>query len=440
MGEIINIIINSITSILAIYILTINMVLQRMKGTGKAVLLLFLALTEFLFEWLEPAQLGTIPMLIGVSAIVALYCRQKLLNIICVLFGYISAGTLGSGFQWGFNVWLQNGGEADGGFFVVLNLLYLVIVYGLTKGMHHVLKYRFQIERLNKTGHVSWILLIQMSGCTAIYILNVLAGEVLGRESKLILYNIVLLLIYLVITYIVFWLLLETLNRMSRMQKLIEYYGQSEQYERENISKLEELRQFRHNYLNIFRGMEGYVKTKDWEGLEAYYGRIVEPIRREVEQIDFRIVQLERIKVPGLKSLLSVKIREAMEQNIEVILGISEEISDLDIEPYALLSIMGVFLDNAVEAAQDAEFREILISAARKEDRWHILIRNTFRPVELDMRRIGEAGYSTKGKNRGIGLYSVKRILKKYRNVVHTTSVEAPYFIQRLEIGRRAGG
>ena len=293
MGEIINIIINSITSILAIYILTINMILQRMKGTGKAVLLLFLALAEFLFEWLEPAQLGTIPMLIGVSAIVALYCRQKLLNIICVLFGYISAGTLGSGFQWGFNVWLQNGGEAEGGFFVVLNLLYLVIVYGLTKGMHHVLKYRFQIERLNKTGHVSWILLIQMSGCTAIYILNVLAGEVLGRESKLILYNIVLLLIYLVITYIVFWLLLETLNRMSRMQKLIEYYGQSEQYERENISKLEELRQFRHNYLNIFRGMEGYVKTKDWEGLEAYYGRIVEPIRREVEQIDFRIVQLE---------------------------------------------------------------------------------------------------------------------------------------------------
>ena len=136
MGEIINIIINSITSILAIYILTINMVLQRMKGTGKAVLLLFLALTEFLFEWLEPAQLGTIPMLIGVSAIVALYCRQKLLNIICVLFGYISAGTLGSGFQWGFNVWLQNGGEGEGGFLVVLNLLYLVIVYGLTKGMH----------------------------------------------------------------------------------------------------------------------------------------------------------------------------------------------------------------------------------------------------------------------------------------------------------------
>ena len=64
MGEIINIIINSITSILAIYILTINMILQRMKGTGKAVLLLFLALAEFLFEWMEPAQLGTIPMLI----------------------------------------------------------------------------------------------------------------------------------------------------------------------------------------------------------------------------------------------------------------------------------------------------------------------------------------------------------------------------------------
>ncbi len=441
MEEVIGIIIGNVTSILTIYILTVNMLLKPMRVTGRAVLLIFLVLAEALSEWLEPAQLGTIPMLAGVSAIVAVFCQQRLLNIICVLFGYISAGTIDSALGWVFDVWLQIGQEGENVYFYLTwDLLYLLIVFLLTKGMHHVLKYRFQIERLNQTGYVSWLLLIQMSGCTAIYILNLVAGELLGQGSKLILYHMVLLLLYLVITYIVFWLLLEALNRMSRMQRLIEYYGQSERLEKESINKLEELRQFRHNYLNIFRGMEGYIEAMDWEGLEAYYGRIVEPIRREVEQIDFRIVQLEQLQVPGLKSLMGVKIREAMEQKIEVILGISGEVSDLDIEPYALLSIMGVFLDNAVEAAKDVSFREILISFAKKDDRWNILVRNTFDLAAVDTRRIGEAGYSTKGRDRGIGLYSVKRILKNYKNVIHTTSIEEPYFIQRLEISRRGGG
>ena len=57
------------------------------------------------------------------------------------------------------------------------------------------------------------------------------------------------------------------------------------------------------------------------------------------------------------------------------------------------------------------------VMISRHEDCVTIRVKNTLYH-EIDLSKIWESGYSTKGKERGIGLTSYKRILDGYDNIV----------------------
>jgi len=73
-----------------------------------------------------------------------------------------------------------------------------------------------------------------------------------------------------------------------------------------------------------------------------------------------------------------------------------------------LCEILGVLIDNALEASSKSAEKIILIDF--KEDANYIIITlsNTF-SSELDIDKLGEINYSTKNKDRGIGLFSIFR-------------------------------
>ena len=63
-----------------------------------------------------------------------------------------------------------------------------------------------------------------------------------------------------------------------------------------------------------------------------------------------------------------------------------------------------------------------------------ILIRNPLRK-EVSLSRIWEDGYSTKGRGRGTGLTSLRRIVENYDQVASGTRQEKGFFIQELFVG-----
>jgi len=61
------------------------------------------------------------------------------------------------------------------------------------------------------------------------------------------------------------------------------------------------------------------------------------------------------------------------------------------------------------------------------------MIANTYRgKVEID--KISEYGYSSKGKNHGTGLYIVENIIVKNKKFTKETSLMDNYFIQTIKI------
>ncbi len=73
-----------------------------------------------------------------------------------------------------------------------------------------------------------------------------------------------------------------------------------------------------------------------------------------------------------------------------------------------LVEKLVVCLDNAIEASLNSKSKVVLISLYDDEDNIYIEIKNSF-AHNLDVDNLGNLNYSTKGKRRGLGLFSILR-------------------------------
>ena len=75
-------------------------------------------------------------------------------------------------------------------------------------------------------------------------------------------------------------------------------------------------------------------------------------------------------------------------------------------------------MDNAIESALETEQPKLHFAAINSENKKVIIIANTFLDKGIPIATLKEEGVSTKGKNRGIGLFHVKEIVSNYQNVL----------------------
>ena len=106
---------------------------------------------------------------------------------------------------------------------------------------------------------------------------------------------------------------------------------------------------------------------------------------------------------------------------------------------YDFSRILGILLDNAIEAASQCEKKNIKIEIRDiKPRKCQILtIENTYSNKNIEISRLSEKGYTSKTndkENHGIGLWQVAKMVKKHNNVLLDTSKDEEYFRQELAI------
>ncbi|MBV7274551.1 GHKL domain-containing protein [Clostridium sp. PL3] len=220
----------------------------------------------------------------------------------------------------------------------------------------------------------------------------------------------------------------ENKRTTQRLQKM---YKQLETYVQNNDSMMSELRRFRHNVLNVLYGLNGYIDNKDWKGLTKYFSQIEDQF--EILK-DNTVFSIEKIKNPATKGLLMSKLQvaRALEINMEIKVECDVILDSRYIKNTDLCEILGVFLDNAIEAASDAFTKNVSIIILENTKCISIFIENTFKE-KPDLTIIKKGG-STKGKERGLGLKFVQDILKNYSKIVNNTFVNYNLFVQELNI------
>lgn len=197
------------------------------------------------------------------------------------------------------------------------------------------------------------------------------------------------------------------------------------------------LRSFKHDYVNILLSMSGYIENGDMDELRKYFEEKIFPTKSLIDQGDYKLNQLSNIGVLEIKSLLSAKMIYAHESGIDVTIDIPERVDSFLIDTVDLARIMGIFLDNAVEAALTAEQPQIGLNIIQNETGVSIIISNRFQDDGVVLHRLKQKGFSTKNGHQGIGLSNAQKIISSYDNVLLETTIQDGCFQQHIELVAR---
>ena len=239
-------------------------------------------------------------------------------------------------------------------------------------------------------------------------------------------FSFVCLLIYFGLS---FYSLGKIMSLLDKTQKL----ESAEEYNKTLRILHDNVRGFKHDFDNIVTTIGGYIKTNDMKGLEKYYSQLEEDCARVN---NLYILNPEIINNPGIYNLLTTKYNEATEKDIKVNLTFLLDLNELHMKIYEFARILGILLDNAIEAASECENKIINITFRNdaKNNRNIVQIENTYKDKNVDIEQIFNKGVSGKENHTGLGLWEIRQILKKNNNLnLHTTKSDK-YFSQQLEI------
>ena len=136
---------------------------------------------------------------------------------------------------------------------------------------------------------------------------------------------------------------------------------------------------------------------------------------------------------PVLSAFLYMKFQEADEDNITVTYNIATKIENCKVETYYLIEMLGILLDNAMEALKDYDDKRIYLQISTMENEYEFLIRNRYEYVCFsDIKRWFALGDSPKGEDRGLGLPHLKYLCNKLgcSIVCQSIKIDEEYWIQ----------
>lgn len=242
----------------------------------------------------------------------------------------------------------------------------------------------------------------------------------------IVLIDIISLVSYLVIS-------LYTIFTVSKLETTSMNLEEATLYNKTLQMLQDNTRAFRHDFSNIVQGMAGFIDKNDMEGLKKYYSQLLEDIQHTN---NLTTLSPEVVNNPAIYNVLATKYHKADQLGIKINLEAFLNMNDLHIKIYEFTRVLGILMDNAIEAAKECDEKVINV-IFRKDSRRHmqlLIIENTYTNKDVNTDKIFEKGYSTKKGNTGLGLWEVRQILKKNNNLNLFTTKNDKFFTQQFEI------
>lgn len=245
-------------------------------------------------------------------------------------------------------------------------------------------------------------------------------------QKTLVLINLFLTFVFLLVSIIYILILQKVITKSEENKELKTYIELTQELS-------EDLRRFKHNYMNLLYALGGYIEHKEWRDLENYY---VDLIKESREVKSNNLFSIQNIKNSALFGLISQKIKKASEMSVDIVINIPNEVEDLGIRDSSICEVLGVYFDNAIESASETNKKCIVFEVINEEESIDIVMKNTFNN-KPDLNKIFEKGYTTKkSSGKGLGLYFAKKILERYENVLYNTYIKDDMFVQEIIINK----
>lgn len=312
-------------------------------------------------------------------------------------------------------------------YMAIVPLCFLAVIYLLKK--IHLKKIIHTVFHSKKNGIylAIFMLLFSISIQMTTEILEILGIE----RSNTNLIN--LLFLFISISFITLSGLYQTSKEQNNMQKTFIQQQQSYLDSLEEIQQ--DIRSLHHDYKNILSGLYIHADEGNTEAITKYMQETMQLFDGNLNEKIKHASQLSNIHILEMKGLILSKTAEMAQKNIVFTLEVTQPIDQIEMDIHDVIRCLGILLDNAIEAIQHYEDdkKTITLALNQEADSLLLLVKN---PLEekIDIHNIWHAGFSTKGKNRGLGLHNYKAITDSYSNIIRHTVCDKNEFLQILEI------
>lgn len=231
-----------------------------------------------------------------------------------------------------------------------------------------------------------------------------------------------------------FYVMISNISKTREIRSASVYIDNLEGYNRNLTEMNDSIRGVKHDLNNIVQAINGYIMVNDFISLKKYFSRLLSECNY-IQSIE--TLNPEVITNPAIYSLLLNKYNVATEKGIKLSIEIMFDLSEISDYSYDISRILGILLDNAIEASLETEEKKIDVKFSSKNNIRYIVIENSYNSEkDIDTCKIFEKNFTTKKKNgnKGIGLWNVQKILKKNEMLELYTSKTSKYFEQSLRI------
>lgn len=237
-----------------------------------------------------------------------------------------------------------------------------------------------------------------------------------------------------ILVVILFSLIKQTIENdrlMREYDKLLEFMMTYE-------NEIEKQRILRHETKNEFLAIKAKLcdKQKDKEIIDY----IDEILKEKIIVNQEKYAKFGYLPPNGIKGLCYFKVQEAEKFKIDVSINVSKKVQKSSVynlsvkEQRDFGKVLGVFLDNAIEASSNSKSKKLGIEVyVDRNNEFIMIISNTFDNV-INKNKLGKERVTTKGKDRGHGLLLVKHIISKSSIFEIKTEIINNIYVQTLKI------
>lgn len=196
----------------------------------------------------------------------------------------------------------------------------------------------------------------------------------------------------------------------------------------------QDLRGFRHDFAGMMVSFTEAIESRDWELVEKLHKEVLVEVNEVMSSREYSYFDLCLLEDKTIRSLIFHYLCQAQENGLDFYLEIRDKVPPIEVNQLALVRLLTIILTNAIEAAQASADKRIDLALFRSGQGLEMILENSRQPGELSIKKIYQLDWSTKGTDRGTGLYTVQRILNHEEAILLETEIGSQNFIQHLTI------
>lgn len=306
---------------------------------------------------------------------------------------------------------------------LLVNIMLIILAYILRKPLR-------KISNIKIDNNKAIIIYLIISLFSILVVFYTEYSNVNTSTTKELILGIIVIISFVLILFSLIKQKLENMKLVVKYDKLLEFI---KTYEKE----LDEQKTLRHESKNQLITVRDKIIHKDKEVpvMEYLNNIIAEHVKGENE----KYTSFQYLPANGIKGLFYYKAREAEDYGIKTSINVSPKVENSHLfkldtnDSKDLCRIIGVYLDNAIEASKESDKKMLGIEIYKRNSDIEMIISNTYNGV-IDIDNIGKRKYTTKGKNHGYGLILVNKIIEKNKRYETKKVITEELYEQRIII------